>query len=263
MSSPDLGAFGVSLAWTALAVVLTMALTFVVALRAGKHAVIDVTWGLGFVVVAVVSLLVTGGSARGVLVVVMVALWGLRLAGHIYLRSRGHGEDPRYESLLSRAQGSRHAYAVQRVYLPQAVILWFVSWAAQAGVTGEGEPGVLAWVGLVVFAVGLFFETVGDWQLQRFRDDPTSKGKVLDTGLWRYTRHPNYFGDATAWWGIWLVAVDAGGWWTVLSPVVMTWLLAKGTGAALLEKDIGDRRPEYVEYVRRTSGFVPLRPRKP
>jgi steroid 5-alpha reductase family enzyme len=262
MGSVDVGAFGVSLAWTALAVVLTMAVTFAVALRAGKHAVIDVTWGLGFVVVAVVSLLVTGASSRGVLVVVMVALWGLRLAGHIYLRSRGHGEDPRYEALMKKAPGSPNAYALQRVYLPQAVILWFVSWAVQAAVTGAEGPGVLAWVGLVVFAVGLFFEAVGDWQLQRFRDDPSSKGKVLDTGLWRYTRHPNYFGDATAWWGIWLVALDAGGWWTVLSPVVMTWLLAKGTGAALLEKDIHNRRPEYVDYVKRTSGFVPLPPKK-
>ncbi|GAA1923223.1 DUF1295 domain-containing protein [Nocardioides marmoribigeumensis] len=262
MGSVDLAAFGVSLGWTALAILVVMAVTFAVALRVGKHAVIDVTWGLGFVVVAVVSLLVTGADARGVLVVVMVALWGLRLAGHIYLRSRGHGEDPRYVALLSRAPRSANAYALQRVYLPQAVIMWFVSWAVQAAVTGDGDPGVLAWIGLVVFAVGLFFEAVGDWQLQQFRDDPTSKGKVLDTGLWRYTRHPNYFGDATAWWGIWLVAVDAGGWWTVLSPVVMTWLLAKGTGAALLEKDIHDRRPEYVDYVRRTSGFIPLPPKK-
>ncbi len=251
-----------SLAWTALAVVLTMAVTFAIALRVGKHAVIDVTWGLGFAVVAVVSLAVTGTSPVALLAVAMVVLWGLRLAGHIFLRSRGHGEDPRYEALLGKASGSRNAYALRRVYLPQAVILWFVSWPVQAAVTGDDDPGALAWVGLAVWAVGLFFETVGDWQLQRFRDDPSNKGKVLDTGLWRYTRHPNYFGDATAWWGVWLVAVDAGGWWTVLSPVVMTWFLAKGTGAALLEKDIHNRRPEYVDYIRRTSGFVPLPPKK-
>jgi len=250
-----------SLLWTALAVVLTMGVTFAVALRAGKHAVIDVTWGLGFVVVAVVSLAVTGTSPVALLAVAMVVLWGLRLAGHIFLRSRGHGEDPRYDALLGRAPGSRHVHALQRVYLPQAVILWFVSWPVQAAVTGDDDPGALAWVGLGVWAVGLFFETLGDWQLQRFRDDPSNRGRVLDTGLWRYTRHPNYFGDATAWWGIWLVAADAGGWWTVLSPVVMTWFLAKGTGAALLEKDIHERRPEYVDYVRRTSGFVPLPPR--
>ena len=251
-----------SLLWTALAVVLTMAVTFAVALRVGRHAVIDVTWGLGFVVVAVVSLAVTGASPVAVLAVVLVALWGLRLAGHIFLRSRGHGEDPRYQALLDKAPGSRNAYALQRVYLPQAVILWFVSWPAQAAVTGNDDLTALTWVGVAVFAVGLFFETVGDWQLQRFRDDPSTTGKVLDTGLWRYTRHPNYFGDATAWWGIWIVAAAAGGWWTVLSPVVMTWFLAKGTGAALLEKDIHERRPEYVDYVRRTSGFVPLPPKK-
>ncbi len=261
MGSVDLGEFAASLGWTALAIVVVMALTFAVALRAGKHAVIDVTWGLGFVVVAVVSLLVTGADTRGVLVVVMVALWGLRLAGHIFLRSRGKGEDPRYEELMRKAQGNPDVHALQRVYLPQSVMMWFVSWAVQAAITGDEGPGVLAYVGVVVWAVGLFFEAVGDWQLQRFRDDPSTEGKVLDTGLWRYTRHPNYFGDATAWWGIWLVALDAGGWFTVLSPVVMTWLLAKGTGAALLEKDIHDRRPGYADYVRRTSGFVPLPPR--
>src|SRR4051794_27475365 len=146
-------AFAVSLGWTALAIVVVMAVTFAVALRAGKHAVIDVTWGLGFVVVAVVSLLVTGASVRGVLVVVMVALWGLRLAGHIYLRSRGHGEDPRYEALMKKAPGSANLHALQRVYIPQAVIMWFVSWAVQAAISGDGGPGVLAWVGLVVFAV--------------------------------------------------------------------------------------------------------------
>jgi steroid 5-alpha reductase family enzyme len=262
VDSVDLSAFGASLLWTALAVVVVFGITFAIAVRVGKHAVVDVTWGLGFVVAAIVSLLVTGGSARGVLVTVMVALWGLRLAGHIYLRSRGKGEDPRYEALMAKAPGNPNLYALQRVYTTQAVILWFVAFAPQAAITGDGGPGLLAYVGVVVWAVGLFFEAVGDWQLQKFRDDPSTTGKVLDTGLWRYTRHPNYFGDATAWWGIWLVALDAGGWFTILSPVVMTWLLAKGTGAALLEKDIGDRRPEYVDYVRRTSGFVPLPPKK-
>lgn len=268
MGEVDLGVFAAGLLWTAAAVVVAMAVTFAVALRAGKHAVIDVTWGLGFVAVAVVAGLHAhaadaGDATRRWLAVALVALWGLRLAGHIARRSRGHGEDPRYEALLARAPGSRNAYALQRVYLPQALIMWFVSLPVQAAVVGDGSLGVAAALGVVVFAVGLFFETVGDWQLQRFRDDPSNKGKVLDTGLWRYTRHPNYFGDATVWWGIWLVAVDAGGWWTLLSPVLMTWFLAKGTGAALLEKDIHQRRPEYVDYVRRTSGFVPLPPKRP
>lgn len=251
---------------TAAAVVLVLAITFAVAVRLGKHAVIDVAWGLGFVAVTVTAFVrATGDGTRAAVVLTMVTLWGLRLAGHIANRSRGHGEDPRYEQILARAPGSRDLYALQRVYLPQGLLIWFISLPAQTAMFGTEGPGALLVVGLVVWAVGLFFETVGDWQLHRFRTSSDSQGKVLDTGLWRYTRHPNYFGDATAWWGVFLVAADAGpvGWLTFPAPLVMTWLLARGTGKPLLEKDIAERRPEYAEYVRRTSGFVPLPPRPP
>jgi steroid 5-alpha reductase family enzyme len=261
----DGSALLVALPATIGAVLVLMGLTFAVALRAGKHAVIDVTWGLGFAVVAATAYaLHTGDGTRAAVVLGIVALWGLRLAAHIANRSRGHGEDPRYVELLARAPGSRHLYAVQRVYLPQAVILWFVSLPVQVAMFAGSGPGPLLWVGVVVWAVGITFETVGDWQLHRFRGDPDSRGKVLDTGLWRYTRHPNYFGDATAWWGIFLVAADAGlpGWLTILSPLLMTWFLAKGTGKPLLEKDMAERRPGYVDYVRRTSGFVPWPPKE-
>ena len=141
--------------------------------------------------------------------------------------------------------------------------MWFVSLPVQVAAFEPSSPGVLAWVGVLVWAVGLAFEGVGDAQLTRFRNDPATRGQVLDTGLWRYTRHPNYFGDACVWWGLSLVAFDAWpGVLTVLSPLAMTWLLAKGTGKPLLEKDMSSRRPGYAEYVRRTSGFVPLPPRK-
>ncbi|QIK68470.1 DUF1295 domain-containing protein [Nocardioides sp. HDW12B] len=242
-----------------------MGLTFAVALRAGKHAVIDVTWGLGFAVVAATAyVLHTGDGTRAAVALGIVALWGLRLAAHIANRSRGHGEDPRYEALLARAPGNPQVYAVQRVYVPQAVIMWFVSLPVQLAMFSGSGPGPLLWLGVAVWAVGITFETVGDWQLHRFRSDPASRGQVLDTGLWRYTRHPNYFGDATAWWGIFLVAADTGlpGWLTILSPLLMTWFLAKGTGKPLLEKDMAERRPGYVDYVRRTSGFVPWPPKK-
>ena len=265
MSDFDGSTFLASLPATAGAVLVLMGLTFAVALKVGKHAVIDVTWGLGFVVIAATAyVLHTGDATRAAVVLAIVGLWGLRLATHIFNRSRGHGEDPRYEALLGRAPGNPHLYAVQRVYLPQAVILWFVSLPAQVAMFSEDGPGPLLWIGVVVWAVGLTFETVGDWQLHRFRSDPANKGEVLDTGLWRYTRHPNYFGDATAWWGIYLVATDTGlpGWLTVLSPLLMTWFLAKGTGKPLLEKDMAERRPGYVDYVQRTSGFVPLPPKK-
>jgi steroid 5-alpha reductase family enzyme len=265
MSDIDGGSLAAALATTVGVVVVVMAVTFAVARRVGKHAVIDVTWGLGFVAIALTTyVLHTGDTTRAAVLLGIVTLWGVRLAAHIGNRSRGHGEDPRYEAIMRKAPGNPHLYAVQRVYLPQAGIMWFVSLPVQVAMFSDRGPGVLLWVGVVVWAVGLTFETVGDWQLHRFRSDPSTSGSVLDTGLWRYTRHPNYFGDATAWWGIFLVAADAGlpVWLTLLSPVVMTWLLAKGTGKPLLEKDIAERRPEYADYVRRTSGFVPLPPKR-
>ena len=265
MGGFDGSAFLAALPWTVAAVVVVLGLTFALALRLGKHAVIDVAWGLGFVAVALTAYaLATGDSTRALVALLATAAWGVRLAVHIGNRSRGHGEDPRYAAILGRAPGNPDVYALRRVYAPQAAIMWFVSLPVQVAMFEQDGAGPLLWVGVVVFLVGLFFEAVGDWQLHRFRTDPGSKGKVLNTGLWRYTRHPNYFGDATAWWGIFLVAADGGaGWFTILSPVVMTWLLAKGTGKPLLEKDMAQRRPEYADYVRRTSGFVPWPPRRP
>ncbi|MDQ3326841.1 MAG: DUF1295 domain-containing protein [Actinomycetota bacterium] len=264
--------FLLALPITAFAVAVLLGLTLVVALRVGKHAVVDVAWGLGFAVIAVVSYVLSavfdeGDPARRLLITALTVIWGLRLATHIGLRSRGHGEDPRYKALLEKAPGNHTAYAVRKIYLTQGAVMWFVSLPVQVaafqpqGLGFEGF-GVLVWIGVAVWALGFFFETVGDLQLTRFRNNPDSKGQVLDTGLWRYTRHPNYFGDACVWWGLSLIAFSAWpGILTVLSPVFMTFLLAKGTGKPTLEKDMDQRRPGYTDYVRRTSGFFPLPPR--
>jgi steroid 5-alpha reductase family enzyme len=258
-------AFLTALPLTALAVVLVLAVTFAVALRVGRHAVVDVAWGLGFVAVAATAFTVSAGegdTARRTTTLVLTSVWGLRLATHILLRSRDRGEDPRYEELLGRAPGDPRVYALTRIYLTQGAVMWLVSLPVQVAMFQTPSLGLLAYVGVAVWSVGLFFETLGDWQLTRFRNDPSTAGKVLDTGLWRYTRHPNYFGDACAWWGISLVAFEVWpGILTVVSPLVMTWLLARGTGKPLLERDIEQRRPGYADYVRRTSGFVPLPPR--
>jgi steroid 5-alpha reductase family enzyme len=259
-------AFASALPLTALAVGVVLGVTFAVALRLGRHAVVDVAWGVGFTAVAVTSFAVSadhGDTLRRVLVLVMTAVWGLRLAIHIGSRQRGAGEDPRYEELLSRAPGDPRLFALRTIYLTQAVVLWFVSLPVQVAAFETPGVGWLAWLGSAVWVVGMVFETGGDWQLTRFRNDPASKGQVLDTGLWRYTRHPNYFGDACVWWGISLVSFDAWpGILTALSPLAMTWLLARGTGKPLLEKGMASRRPGYADYVRRTSGFVPLPPKK-
>jgi steroid 5-alpha reductase family enzyme len=263
----DTAAFLVALPLTLLVAVLVLGVTFLVALRVGRHAVVDVAWGLGFVAIALTSYLAgadVGDDSRRALVLVLTTVWGVRLAAHIARRSRGQGEDPRYAELLGRAHGNRTWFTIRKVYLTQAALMWFVSLPLQVAAFQDVGLGLVAWVGVAVWLVGMVFETVGDRQLQRFRDEPASRGKVLDTGLWRYTRHPNYFGDACVWWGIWLVAATAWpGVLTVLSPLVMTWLLARGTGKPLLEKDIAERRPGYADYVRRTSGFVPLPPRAP
>ena len=247
--------------------------TWLVALRVGRHAVVDVVWGAGFAVVAVLSALLArahgvGDGGRALLVVVLTVIWGLRLAVHIGRRNHGQGEDPRYADIQARATGSPALHMYRRVYLTQAAAMWFVSLPVQAAVHQDGplwggvSPVVTA-LGIAVWAVGLFFEAVGDWQLARFTADPGNAGVVNDRGLWRYTRHPNYFGDACVWWGLFLLA--AGHWSglvLVLSPVFMTWTLAKGSGAPLTEKRMTSSRRGYAEYVRRTSGFLPRPPRK-
>jgi steroid 5-alpha reductase family enzyme len=246
----------------ALAVLLV---TFAFGVRMGKHRVVDIAWGLAFSAIALTTYAMStghGDPVRRALVTALTVIWGVRLAGHIFLRARGAPEDPRYETLLKKAPGNPNVYALTRVYLLQAVIAWFVSLPVQVV---QYDKGPLAWwavFGIAVWAVGFFFESVGDWQLTRFKADSSNKGKVLDTGLWRYTRHPNYFGDACVWWGLYLLAVGTwAGAAMILSPVLMTYFLAGKTGRPLMDEHMTRTRPEYAAYVRRTSGFVPRRPR--
>lgn len=256
---------------TALVVVATFGITLLVAVRVrgGRHDGIDVVWGGGFAIVAIATLLLALGHGdlwRQLLITALTCVWGLRLAWHIGRRNRGKPEDPRYIAIIERAKGNPVLHLVRKVYVPQAVILWVVSLPVQLGQYGSAS-GALATVvtvlGVLSWAIGFFFESVGDAQLAAFRADPANKGKVMDRGLWRYTRHPNYFGDAAVWWGLTLLALHhAAGLIGLVSAALMTWLLAKGTGAALLESSIGRRRPGYADYVRRTSGFLPLPPKK-
>ncbi|MGZ4546097.1 MAG: DUF1295 domain-containing protein [Blastococcus sp.] len=273
MSGVAWGAVGVNAAATLVLVWATLTVTWAVGVRTRRHAVVDVVWGAGFALVAVVSLLLAraqddGNAARGVLVAVLTAMWGLRLSAHIARRNRGKGEDPRYAEIQQRAPGSPAAHMYRRVYLTQTAALWFVSLPVQVamyqpGPLWSGWSAVVTVLGVLVWAVGLFFEAVGDWQLARFTADPANRGRVNDRGLWRYTRHPNYFGDACVWWGLFLLAAsDWSGLVFVLSPALMTWTLAKGTGAPLTEKRMASSRQGYADYVRRTNGFWPGPPKK-
>lgn len=242
---------------------LAMVVTALVARRLGKVSVVDITWGLVFVAIAWVAFVVGTSSGRSLLLAVLVTLWGGRLAWHIRRRALGAGEDPRYEKMLAEApEGKRFSYAVRKVFLVQGLAAWFVSLPVQVAASTDAPLGVVGWLGVLVFVVGVTFEAVGDAQLAAFKRDPATKGTVMDRGLWAWTRHPNYFGDSAVWWGIWLVAAEAWpGVLTVLSPVVMTYFLAFATGARLLESEMS-KRPGYPEYQRRTSMFFPLPPKR-
>jgi len=237
--------------------VVAMLLTAYAARRAGRVSVVDTTWGLAMTAVAVSSALL--GDAPGWrrwLLVAVVGVWGLRLSWHMWRRNAGRDEDPRYTELL----GSRRGGPLVRVWIPQGGAIWLVSLPVQvAAVAGHGVDLVVA-LGVAVWVVGVVFESVGDAQLTAYKQDP-NRAPVMDRGLWRYTRHPNYFGDACVWWGIWLVAASAWpGVLTVLSPIVMSYFLVFATGARLLEETMM-KRPGYPEYAARTSMFVPWRPR--
>ena len=240
-----------------------MAVTAMVARARGAVSVVDITWGLVFVAIAWVSYALGTGSWRSLLLAVLVTLWGGRLAWHIRRRALGAGEDPRYERMLADAPaGKRFSYAVRRVFVVQGLAAWFVSLPVQVAAATDRPLGLVAAIGVAVWLVGVTFEVVGDEQLAHFKADPANRGAVMDRGLWAWTRHPNYFGDAAVWWGLWIVSAEAWpGVLTVLSPVAMTYFLAFATGARLLEREMA-KRPGYRDYMERTSMFVPLPPKR-
>ncbi|ELP65571.1 DUF1295 domain-containing protein [Streptomyces turgidiscabies] len=260
------GAFAQGLAPAAAAALAVMLVTFAAAVRTGLHRIVDVAWGIGFTGVATVSLVASAGEGdvvRRLLVTVLTAVWGLRLAAHIARRGRGHGEDPRYEAMLAKAPGNRNLYALRMVYLLQGGLVWLVSLPVQAAQYVTGPLSLLAWAGVALWAVGVGFEAVGDAQLARFRADPANRGQIMDRGLWAWTRHPNYFGDFCVWWGLFLLVCDSpeAAAVSVVSPVVMSLLLTRGSGKRLLERHMADR-PGYADYMARTSGFLPRPPRR-
>lgn len=237
--------------------------TFAVGRRIGRYNVVDVAWGPGFVTVAAVAAAVgQGDPARRLLVLILVAVWGLRLAWHIHAKTAGRDEDPRYRDLLGDNPSATDV--LRRVFAIQAASLWFVSLPVQLSATTGPTPAVLSPVlvlGVVVWLIGVVFEAVGDQQLRTFKRDPANRGMIMDRGLWAWTRHPNYFGDACVWWGVWLVTLN--GWpalATVLSPVLMTYFLVHATGARLTET-LMTGRPGFTEYRSHTSFFIPLPPK--
>jgi steroid 5-alpha reductase family enzyme len=258
--------------WTALAagcsVLALVAVAFAIGAATSKHTVMDVAFGASLAIAALASFLASpgdGAPGRRWLLLVAAFAWGSRLAWHVAARARGSGEDPRYKELIGRAPGNVNWYALRKVYLPQLVILWIILLPLPAGMTQRAAPDAVTIIGGVVWLAGFVFEAVGDWQLTRFKADPANRGQLMNRGLWRYTRHPNYFGDACMWWGLFLISYSAP--WqliTLISPLLMTFILTRGTGQRMTDRRMssGDR-PGYAEYVARTSGFIPLPPRRP
>jgi steroid 5-alpha reductase family enzyme len=244
-------------------VVVVYGITFLIGRRIGRYNVVDVTWGVSFVAVAAVAALVgTGDLFRRLLLLVLVAAWGLRLAWHMIGKSAGKGEDPRYGRLLKDDFSALNV--LRKIFLIQAVATWFISLPIQLSATLGPTPPLLLPVlvaGIVVWVLGVLFEAVGDHQLKVFKADPANKGIIMDRGLWAWTRHPNYFGDASVWWGLWLISITGLlSLSTVLSPVAMSYFLVYATGARLTEKIMANR-PGFAEYCARTSFFVPRPPR--
>lgn len=254
------------LATTLAVVVSAMLLVWLLSLLLRDASIVDVFWGLGFVLIASTACVLGAGyAARRSLITLLTALWGVRLALHLLWRNRGQGEDYRYQA-MRKHHGRKFAWvSLYTVFGLQAVLMWIVSLPIQMAQIAP-YPAHLTWLdalGAACWLVGFCFEALGDWQLGRFRADASNGGKVMDRGLWRYTRHPNYFGDALVWWGLFLIAANAPqNWWTVVGPLLMSFLLMRVSGVTLLERKLRHTRPAYQQYTERTNAFFPWFPRK-
>ncbi len=266
---------GVAFAGLAFTVGLLL-LTWVASLVRRDASLVDRVWSIAIVGAGWVFFLQAPEAGqpggRPLWMLALGSVWALRLSLFITWRNWGHGEDRRYRQIRARNQPNFGAKSLYLVFLLQAVLAWVVAAPFLAGLGDIGNIGgmrpwgVLDIAGLALAAFGLVFEAVGDAQMARFKADAGHQGQVMDRGLWRYTRHPNYFGEACVWWGLWLVALGGAGWgaaWSVVSPLLMTVLLLQVSGVRLLEKDITERRPAYRDYIARTNAFVPGPPKRP
>lgn len=226
-------------------------------------SIVDLFWGVGFILIGWRTLSVADASPLSYLLVAAVTAWGLRLSGYLTWRNWGKPEDSRYARMRDRGGSWFPITSLAMVFWLQALLTWIVALPLQMGILAGGKIGAVATAGFVVWLAGLAFETLGDYQLALFKADATNRGKVMDRGLWGYTRHPNYFGDFLIWWGIYIVSTQAGFvWWTVIGPLVMSVLLMRVSGVALLESSLKSRLDGYDEYVRRTNAFFPWAPQK-
>jgi steroid 5-alpha reductase family enzyme len=242
-----------------------LTLVWVISLSLRDVSIIDVFWGIGFVLIGIAAIWRHGGlDPRSKLIFAIVAVWALRLALHLFLRWRRLGHEDRRYSAMRRKAGPRFPVtSLFTVFWLQAGVMWVVSLPLQQAFAAAPTPlGPLDLIGAAIALLGILVEAVADYQLTRFGRDPANRGRVLETGLWAWSRHPNYFGDTVVWWGVFVLCLVAShAWWTVIGPVVMTYFLMRVSGVPMLERKMADRRPEYADYIRRTSTFVPWPPK--
>lgn len=249
-----------------LVILIMMTFLWLVSIRLRNVSIVDLFWGLGFVVAGSVYFLNAEGlELRKILVMTMVVIWGLRLSVYLTWRNWGKGEDYRYQQFRRKYGENRYWWiSYFQVFILQGILMWLVS-APLLGAQFYGHEKNLGWLdaaGTLFWIIGITFEAGGDFQLARFKSNQANKGKVLDTGFWRYTRHPNYFGDASVWLGYAFFSIAAGSYVPVMGSILMTALIIKVSGVALLEKNLNNTKPEYKEYIRKTNSFIPWFPRK-
>ncbi len=247
----------------ALVILLAMTLLWALSLFIKDASIVDIFWGTGFVIVGWAYFLMSHiVTSRHWLLMIIVTIWGLRLSLYLAKRNIGKGEDFRYQRWREEEAKRWWWLSYFRVFLLQGLIMWIVS-ASLAGTQlySSAQIGILDFLAVILWLIGFAFEAGGDWQLMRFKSNPDNAGKVLNTGFWRYTRHPNYFGDSMQWWAFYLIALAAGAWWTIFSPIIMTFFLMRVSGVPMLESSLKKRKPEYQEYIEKTSSFFPLPPK--
>ena len=239
-------------------------LLWLVSLAVRDSSIIDIAWGpLLFLIGVTYYATTTAPGSRARLMMALVALWAVRLAAHIGARNLGHGEDFRYAAWRAQHPDTWWIRSYFKVFLLQGVIAWIVAMPLYYAITTNAPAHwtMWDWAGVEVFAFGFLFEAIGDEQLRRFKANPANKGRVMNTGLWRYTRHPNYFGEAVLWWGLGLIGVAAGGWLGLVGPAIITFLLIRVSGVAMLEKTLKETKPGYADYIARTPAFFPRFPK--
>ena len=249
-----------------LVIVAFFSLFWILSVLLKNAGIVDIFWGLGFVLVATFYFVVTPDiSTRKFITMALVVLWGLRLSIHIFLRNLGKPEDYRYREFRKNYGEKRYWwFSYFQVFLLQGFLVWLISAPLLAVnyFAVENPFGITDVFGILIWLVGFTFETGGDWQLTRFKAIPANKGKLLQTGFWKYTRHPNYFGDAAVWWGFAVLSIASGCYLPVLSSLLMTWLIIKVSGVSMLERTMKNTKPGFEDYVKRTSAFIPWFPKK-